>query len=87
MTEPGAPGPGGPGGHDGEGDPAALAGRDRLAERVIRTGMFGTETTGDTSGYGGLQVRRRPRCRRRGPTAPTSTTWRTRSAPRSSSPG
>jgi NADH-quinone oxidoreductase subunit C len=42
-------------------DPAAVAGRDRLAEQVARTGMFGTETTGDTSGYGGLQVRRAPR--------------------------
>ncbi len=41
-------------------DPAALAGRERLAEQVKRTGMFGTQTTGDTSGYGGLQVRRPP---------------------------
>ena len=41
-------------------DEAALAGRERLAEQVKRTGMFGTETTGDTSGYGGLQVRRAP---------------------------
>lgn len=42
-------------------DPAVLAGQQRLAERVARTGMFGTSTTGDTSGYGGLQVRRAPR--------------------------
>jgi NADH-quinone oxidoreductase subunit C len=41
-------------------DPAALAGRERLAEPVQRTGMFGTQTSGDTSGYGGLQVRRPP---------------------------
>jgi NADH-quinone oxidoreductase subunit C len=41
-------------------DPAALAGRERLAEPVQRTGAFGTLTTGDTSGYGGLQVRRPP---------------------------
>lgn len=41
-------------------DPAAVAGRERLAELVQRTGMFGTSTTGDTSGYGGLQVRRAP---------------------------
>jgi NADH-quinone oxidoreductase subunit C len=41
-------------------DPAAIAGRDRLAEQVQRTGMFGTSTTGDTSGYGGLEVRRAP---------------------------
>ena len=42
-------------------DPAAAAGQQRLSEQVARTGMFGTETTGDTSGYGGLQVRRPPR--------------------------
>jgi NADH-quinone oxidoreductase subunit C len=41
-------------------DPAVIAGQERLAERVQRTGMFGTSTTGDTSGYGGLQVRRAP---------------------------
>ena len=39
---------------------AALAGRERLSEPVARTGMFGAETTGDTSGYGGLMVRRPP---------------------------
>ena len=39
-------------------DPAAEAGEERLAEPVERTGMFGTHTTGDTSGYGGLLVRR-----------------------------
>jgi NADH-quinone oxidoreductase subunit C len=43
-----------------EPDPAALAGRERLDEQVQRTGMFGTLTTGDTSGYGGLKVRRPP---------------------------
>src|SRR5262245_47582584 len=32
----------------------------QLSEPVIRTGMFGAQTTGDTSGYGGLQVRRQP---------------------------
>jgi NADH-quinone oxidoreductase subunit C len=42
-------------------DPAAIAGRERLSEPVERTGMFGVSTTGDTSGYGGLQVRRTPR--------------------------
>jgi len=42
-------------------DPAAAAGRERLAEQVKRTGMFGVSGTGDTSGYGGLQVRRAPR--------------------------
>jgi len=42
-------------------DPAAAAGQERLAEQVKRTGMFGVAGTGDTSGYGGLQVRRAPR--------------------------
>ncbi len=42
-------------------DPAELAGRERLTEPVARTGMFGASGTGDTSGYGGLQVRRPPR--------------------------
>ena len=41
-------------------DPAAEAGEERLAEPVVRTGMFGTHTTGDTSGYGGLLVRQQP---------------------------
>ena len=42
-------------------DPAELAGRERLTQPVVRTGMFGATGTGDTSGYGGLQVRRSPR--------------------------
>jgi len=42
-------------------DPAAVAGRERLSEQIKRTGMFGASGTGDTSGYGGLQVRRAPR--------------------------
>ena len=41
-------------------DPAAIAGQERLAERVQRTGMFGASGSGDTSGYGGLQIRRAP---------------------------
>ncbi|MFV2197110.1 NADH-quinone oxidoreductase subunit C [Nocardiopsis sp. LOL_012] len=36
-----------------------VRGRERLAAPVKRTGMFGTATTGDTSGYGGLRVRER----------------------------
>jgi NADH-quinone oxidoreductase subunit C len=48
-------------GHTAVPDPAAVAGRERLAEQVQRTGMFGVSDTGDTSGYGGLQVRRAPR--------------------------
>jgi NADH-quinone oxidoreductase subunit C len=39
--------------------PARL-GEERLAEPVARTGMFGTTSTGDTSGYGLLQVRTAP---------------------------
>jgi NADH-quinone oxidoreductase subunit C len=38
----------------------ARAGEERLSEQVARTGMFGASTTGDTSGYGGLQVRIAP---------------------------
>jgi NADH-quinone oxidoreductase subunit C len=38
----------------------ARAGEEKLSEQVVRTGMFGAETTGDTSGYGGLQVRLAP---------------------------
>jgi NADH-quinone oxidoreductase subunit C len=39
-------------------DRAAEAGQERLHEQIVRTGMFGPGDTGDTSGYGGLQVRR-----------------------------
>jgi NADH-quinone oxidoreductase subunit C len=42
-------------------DPAVAAGQERLTEPVVRTGMFGVSGSGDTSGYGGLQVRRSPR--------------------------
>jgi NADH-quinone oxidoreductase subunit C len=38
----------------------AKRGEERLASSVVRTGMFGVETTGDTSGYGRLQVHRQP---------------------------
>ncbi|HEY2639086.1 MAG TPA: NADH-quinone oxidoreductase subunit C [Streptosporangiaceae bacterium] len=38
-----------------------MAGRARMTEPVVRTGMFGSTGIGDTSGYGGLQVRRPPR--------------------------
>jgi NADH-quinone oxidoreductase subunit C len=38
----------------------ARRGEERLAEPVARTGMFGTTSTGDTSGYGLLQVHRPP---------------------------
>jgi NADH-quinone oxidoreductase subunit C len=39
--------------------PARL-GEERLEAPVVRTGMFGVETTGDTSGYGKLRVHRVP---------------------------
>jgi len=39
--------------------PARL-GEERLDAQVVRTGMFGVQTTGDTSGYGRLQVHQRP---------------------------
>ncbi len=38
----------------------ARAGEERLARPVTRTGMFGTHTTGDTSGYDGVRVLRAP---------------------------
>jgi len=38
----------------------ARAGQERLAQRVVQTGMFGVSGPGDTSGYGGLRVRRAP---------------------------
>ncbi|MDA8368765.1 MAG: NADH-quinone oxidoreductase subunit C [Nocardiopsaceae bacterium] len=36
----------------------AKAGEERLSSPIARTGMFGVRTTGDTSGYGRLLVRR-----------------------------
>jgi NADH-quinone oxidoreductase subunit C len=61
VTGPDEPKQGAALGHTAVPDPAAAAGRERLAEQVKRTGMFGVSDTGDTSGYGGLQVRRAPR--------------------------
>jgi NADH-quinone oxidoreductase subunit C len=61
VTETNQPGPAaGPGGGTPAADSAELAGRERLSEQVVRTGMFGVEGTPDTSGYGGLKVRRPP---------------------------
>jgi NADH-quinone oxidoreductase subunit C len=54
VSEPGSNTP------DEGADEPAIAGRERLGEQVVRTGAFGTHTTGDTSGYGGLQVRKQP---------------------------
>ncbi len=56
MTERDQPASGESGGDAQPGLPAR-AGEERLAERVIRTGMFGVSGAGDTSGYGGLRVR------------------------------
>jgi NADH-quinone oxidoreductase subunit C len=53
-------GPQGPVPAEGNGALPALAGEERLAAPVVRTGMFGTQTTGDTSGYGRLRVHRAP---------------------------
>ena len=49
----------GPAGEDDGNLPARL-GEERLAEPVIRTGLFGVSDTPDTSGYGGLRVHRAP---------------------------
>jgi NADH-quinone oxidoreductase subunit C len=60
VSEP--PFPGGanqPAGEENGGLPARL-GEERLAATVVRTGMFGATTTGDTSGYGRLQVHKPP---------------------------
>jgi NADH-quinone oxidoreductase subunit C len=35
----------------------AQAGQERLSEPIARRGLFGAQTSGDTSGYGGLLVR------------------------------
>jgi len=45
-----------------EGEPGLPAerGEERLAAPVVRTGMFGAEGSGDTSGYGRLRIRTRP---------------------------
>ena len=49
----------GPGAEDQDNLPVR-AGEEKLSEQVVGTGMFGAETTGDTSGYGGLLVRLAP---------------------------
>jgi len=63
MSEP--TGPGTPGQDAGAGaqenvNLPARAGEERLAEQVVRRGMFGAKTSGDTSGYGRLLVRLAP---------------------------
>nr|WP_242677474.1 NADH-quinone oxidoreductase subunit C [Streptomonospora litoralis] len=39
----------------------ARAGEERLSAPIARSGMFGAKTTGDTSGYGRLLLRKTPR--------------------------
>ena len=58
MTTPPASSNGGRPAEESENLPARR-GEERLAEPVVRTGMFGAHGTPDTSGYGGLQVHRR----------------------------
>ena len=38
----------------------AVRGQERLDAEVVRTGMFGVQTTGDTSGFGRLRVHKVP---------------------------
>jgi NADH-quinone oxidoreductase subunit C len=45
---------------EADGDLPARLGEERLNAPVVRQGMFGTRTTGDTSGYGMLRVHRAP---------------------------
>ena len=45
---------------EADGNLPARLGEERLAEPVVRTGMFGVQDTPDTSGYGGLRVHRVP---------------------------
>jgi NADH-quinone oxidoreductase subunit C len=53
------PAPGTPPAEEEASLPARL-GEERLAEPVVRTGLFGVQGTSDTSGYGGLRVHRAP---------------------------
>jgi NADH-quinone oxidoreductase subunit C len=45
---------------DGNGGLPARLGEERLAAPVVRKGLFGVHGTPDTSGYGGLEVRKAP---------------------------
>ena len=53
-SEAAAPGP------ESDGNLPARLGEERLAEPVVRTGMFGVQGTPDTSGYGLLRVHQLP---------------------------
>ena len=59
-TGPGTPAPGSGDAPEENVNLPARAGEERLAEQVVREGMFGTQTSGDTSGYGRLLVRLAP---------------------------
>lgn len=56
----GAQAPQGPVPAEADGGLPARLGTERLAEPVVRTGMFGVQDTPDTSGYGLLRVYRAP---------------------------
>ena len=80
TTGPGTPGQEADAGAENVNLPAR-AGEDRLAEQVVRHGMFGAKTSGDTSGYGRLLVRLAPELSSpaalTGPTSTSSpTSWR-----------
>jgi NADH-quinone oxidoreductase subunit C len=56
----GSEAPQGPAPGEADGKLPAKLGEERLEAPVIRTGMFGVSTTGDTSGYGRLRVHKAP---------------------------
>jgi NADH-quinone oxidoreductase subunit C len=60
TSGPGTPGQDAGGVNDENVNLPARAGEERLAEQVVRHGMFGAQTSGDTSGYGRLLVRLAP---------------------------
>jgi NADH-quinone oxidoreductase subunit C len=60
MSEPSSGGPAADGNGNGNGNLPARLGEERLAAPVVRKGLFGVQGTPDTSGYGGLQVRKPP---------------------------
>jgi len=56
----GSEGPQGPAPGEANGKLPATLGQERLDAEVLRTGMFGVQSTGDTSGYGRLRVHQAP---------------------------
>jgi NADH-quinone oxidoreductase subunit C len=58
MSEPSSGGSAADG--NGKGGLPARLGEERLAAPVVRKGLFGVHDTPDTSGYGGLEVRKPP---------------------------